>query len=64
MSNTKIIFFQDTVGYNLHCMLYVQRNLEQQEGVQLFKDATQKKGQRNRIRKNKQKALKRAIMAL
>lgn len=44
-------------------MLYVQRNLEQ-EGVQLFKDATQKKGQRNRIRKNKQKALKRAIMAL
>ncbi|XP_047350905.1 WD repeat-containing protein 3 isoform X1 [Vespa velutina] len=60
----KISTLRDIVGYNLHCMLYVQRNLEQKEGVQLFKDATQKKGQRNRIRKNKQKALKRAIMAL
>ncbi|XP_015181340.1 PREDICTED: WD repeat-containing protein 3 [Polistes dominula] len=60
----KINTLRDTIGYNLHCMLQVKRKLEEDEGVQFFKDATQKKEHKNRIRKNKEKALKRAIMAL
>lgn len=60
----RISTLRDTVGYNLHCMLYVQRHVEEQQGIQLFKDATRKKEHRNKVKKNKQKALKRAIMAL
>ncbi|KAI4496116.1 hypothetical protein M0802_007983 [Mischocyttarus mexicanus] len=60
----KISTLRDIVGYNLHCMLYIKDNLEKEEGMQFFKDATQKREKRNKIRKNKQKALKRAIMSL
>ncbi|XP_043500051.1 WD repeat-containing protein 3 [Polistes fuscatus] len=60
----KISTLRDTVGFNLHCMLQVKRQLEEKEGVQFFKDATAKKEHRNKIRKNKEKALKRAIMTL
>ncbi|XP_014605888.1 PREDICTED: WD repeat-containing protein 3-like [Polistes canadensis] len=60
----KISTLRDTVGFNLHCMLQVKRKVEEKEGVQFFKDATAKKEHRNRIRKNKEKSLKRAIMSL
>ncbi|KAI4483042.1 hypothetical protein M0804_008097 [Polistes exclamans] len=60
----KISTLRDTVGFNLRCMLQVKCKVEEKEGVQFFKDATAKKEHRNRIRKNKEKALKRAIMSL
>lgn len=56
--------FQDLVGYNLHGMAYMERIVESREGVQLFKDATKTRKQRNKSRRNKEKALKRAIMTL
>lgn len=42
----------------------MQRVLEEQEGVKLFKDATKNINQRKKIRRNKEKAVKRAIMQL
>lgn len=56
--------FQDTIGFNLHGMMYVQRILEEREGVKFFRDATQNVEHKKKIRRNKEKALKRAIMNL
>lgn len=42
----------------------MQRVLEEKEGIQVFTDATRSSKHRNRVRKNKEKALKRAIMSL
>lgn len=45
-------------------MMHMQRVIEEKEGIQLFIDATQNNKRKNKIRKNKEKALKRAIMSL
>uniref|UniRef100_A0A0C9R4Q1 Wdr3 protein n=1 Tax=Fopius arisanus TaxID=64838 RepID=A0A0C9R4Q1_9HYME len=55
---------RDTIGFNLHGMAFIQRELEDREGIQLFRDATKSKKHKNKVRKNKERALKRAIMAL
>ncbi|XP_011144866.1 WD repeat-containing protein 3 isoform X2 [Harpegnathos saltator] len=60
----KISALRDIVGLNLHGMMYMQRVLEEREGVKLFRDATKNSKQRNRVRRNKEKAIKRAVMNL
>ena len=45
-------------------MMHMQRVIEEKEGIQLFRDATQSSKRRNKVKRNKEKALKRAIMAL
>lgn len=55
---------RDTVGYNLYGMAFTQRAIEEREGVQLFRDATKSRKQKNKVRRNKERALKRAIMTL
>lgn len=44
--------------------MHMQRVIEEKEGIQLFRDATQSNKHKNKIRKNKERALKRAIMSL
>lgn len=60
----KVSGLRDMIGFNLHGMMHVQRVVEEKEGVQLFADATRNRERGNKRRKEKQKALKRAIMAL
>ncbi|XP_016840721.1 WD repeat-containing protein 3 [Nasonia vitripennis] len=55
---------RDTLGFNLYGMAYMQRAIEENEGIQLFKEATKTQKKKNSKRKNKEKALKRAIMTL
>lgn len=52
------------MGVNLHGMMLIKRSLEAQEAVKMFRDATEKLEQKKKINRNKQKALKRAIMNL
>jgi len=42
----------------------MQRVLEEQEGIRLFMDATKDSKRKNKVKKNKEKAVKRAIMNL
>lgn len=44
--------------------MYMERVLEEREGVQLFKDATKEIKQKCKVKRNKEKAIKRAIMNL
>ncbi|XP_003486560.1 WD repeat-containing protein 3 [Bombus impatiens] len=60
----KVSELRDTIGFNLYGMMHMQRVIEEKEGIQLFIDATQSNKRKNKIRKNKEKALKRAIMSL
>ncbi|XP_076183673.1 WD repeat-containing protein 3 isoform X2 [Ptiloglossa arizonensis] len=60
----KISELRDTIGFNLHGMLHMQRVIEEKEGIQLFTDATKSSKRRNRAKRNKEKAVKRAIMSL
>lgn len=56
-------FLQDLIGYNYFGMQFLQRQIENAEGVQLFRDATveRKKGEKKR---KKRENLKRSIMVL
>ncbi|XP_043273092.1 WD repeat-containing protein 3 [Venturia canescens] len=60
----RITCLRDTIGFNLYGMAYTQRIIEERQGVQLFRDATKTRKQKSRAKQNKQRALKRAIMAL
>lgn len=60
----KVSDLRDIIGFNLHGMMHIQRIIEEKEGIQLFRDATQSNKHKNKIKKNKEKALKRAIMIL
>ena len=60
----KVSDLKDMIGFNLHGMMHIQRTIEEKEGIQLFRDATKSSKRRNRVRRNKEKALKRAIMSL
>jgi len=42
----------------------MQRVLEEQEGIRFFMDATKDSKRKNKVKKNKEKAVKRAIMNL
>ncbi|XP_012276684.1 WD repeat-containing protein 3 [Orussus abietinus] len=60
----RVSALKDMIGYNLYGMAYMQRLIEDRENIQLFKDATKKRKQKYKSIKNKQKALKRAIIML
>lgn len=60
---SKVQELRDLVGYNFYAMKFLQKEIEDAEGVQLFRDATLEKNKKNAKRKKKQK-LKRAIMTL
>ncbi|XP_011505302.1 PREDICTED: WD repeat-containing protein 3 [Ceratosolen solmsi marchali] len=60
----QISALRNTLGFNLFGMTYIQREIEETEGVQLFKEATKSQKNRNSKRKNKEKSLKRAVMIL
>lgn len=64
MALEQLTKLRDTVGYNLHGMGLMQSVIEEREGVQLFKDATRSRKQRNSKRRMKERATKRAIMTL
>nr|CAD7572339.1 unnamed protein product [Timema californicum] len=55
---------RDMVGYNMQGLRYLQRDLEAREGVQLFRDATLQRKDREKKRKKRERNLKRAIMTL
>ena len=52
------------VGYNLHGFLYLQKNVEEKQEVQLFRDKTLERKEKNKKRKRKEQAFKRAILQL
>ncbi|XP_020288110.1 WD repeat-containing protein 3 [Pseudomyrmex gracilis] len=60
----KISTLRDTVGFNLHGMMYIQRIIEEKEGVKFFRDATKNSKHKNALKRNREKAVKRAIMNL
>lgn len=51
------------VGYNFYGMQFIQKQIEETEGVQLFRDATQERRKGEKKRKQREK-LKRSIMVL
>ncbi|XP_033226302.1 WD repeat-containing protein 3 [Belonocnema kinseyi] len=55
---------RDSIGFNMYGLLYNQRLLEENEGLQLFRDATDKRKHKQKMRRNKEKAVKRALMTL
>lgn len=60
---TKVKELRDLVGYNLYAMKFMQKEIEEAEGVQLFRDATLEKNKKSDKRRKREK-LKRAIMTL
>jgi len=52
------------VGYNLHGLQFLQRELEAREGVQLFMDATLERKKRDQQKRKKERAARRAFMKL
>ncbi|XP_012251117.2 WD repeat-containing protein 3 [Athalia rosae] len=64
LSLERVTALRDTVGYNLYGLAFTQRLIEEQQGIQLFKDASKSRKQKNKVRRNKERALKRAIMSL
>ncbi|CAK9807252.1 WD repeat-containing protein 3 [Anthophora plagiata] len=64
LASKKISDLRDVIGFNLYGMMYMQRIIEEKEGIQLFKDATRSSKHKSKVRRNKEKALKRAIISL
>jgi U3 small nucleolar RNA-associated protein 12 len=52
------------VGYNLHGLQFLQKELEDREGVQLFMDATLEKRKKDQQKRKKERVAKRAILML
>ncbi|PSN31419.1 WD repeat-containing protein 3 [Blattella germanica] len=61
---SKVNELRDMVGYNLHGLQYLRRELEAKEGVQLFRDATLEKRKKDRQKRKREMVAKRAIMML
>lgn len=55
---------RDRVGFNLAGLQFLQRELEEREAVQLFADASDRVKAKRKQRKNKDKALQRAVLTL
>ncbi|XP_031826213.1 WD repeat-containing protein 3 [Nomia melanderi] len=64
LSIKKVSALRDMMGFNLHGMMHIQHVIEEKEGIQLFKDATKSSRHRRKVKKNKEKAVKRAIMSI
>ncbi|XP_069680320.1 WD repeat-containing protein 3 [Periplaneta americana] len=60
----RVTQLRDMVGYNLHGLQFLQRELEAKEGIQLFRDATLEKKNKDRQKKKKERVAKRALMML
>ncbi|XP_067008670.2 WD repeat-containing protein 3 [Anabrus simplex] len=60
----KVNDLRDIVGYNLHGLKFLQHELEVKEGVQLFREATLQKRDRDRRKKRKAQVAKSAIIML
>jgi len=52
------------VGYNLHGLEFLQRELEAKEGVQLFMDATLERRKKDKQKRKKEQVARRAVMKL
>ncbi|XP_014254086.1 WD repeat-containing protein 3 [Cimex lectularius] len=50
--------FKDMVGLNLYGLKFIQRNLEEKEGIQLFKDAEIEHKQKEKLKRKKEKVTK------
>ncbi|PNF32770.1 hypothetical protein B7P43_G04487 [Cryptotermes secundus] len=61
---SEVNHLRDMVGYNLHGLQFLQRELEAREGIQLFMDATLEKRKKDRQKRKKERVAKRAIMML
>ncbi|XP_063218235.1 WD repeat-containing protein 3 [Bacillus rossius redtenbacheri] len=55
---------RDMVGLNLHALGFVQRQIEAREGVQLFRDATLSRREREKRSRKKERTRKRALLVL
>lgn len=55
---------RDSIGFNLAGLQHLHRELEEQEAVQLFADASERVKQKRKQRRNKEKATQRAILTL
>ena len=64
----KVVFysyiFQDTFGFNLAGLKYLQNELKQRQSVELFTEAVNLNKQKKKKRKKKEAALRRAIITL
>lgn len=60
---SKVQELRDLVGYNFYAMQFMQKEMENAEGIQLFRDATLEKSKKNASRKKREK-MKRAIITL
>lgn len=60
----QITSLRDSIGFNLYGMLHSRHLIEEKEGIQLFKDATDKRKEKQKMRRNKERAQKRALMTL
>lgn len=49
---------------NYHGLMFFQREIEANEGVKLFRDATIERREREKKKRKKQQAIKRAILTL
>lgn len=58
----KLQELRDTVGINLHGMQFIQRELEEKEGVMLFKEALVDKRSRDRKRRKRERTAKRIVL--
>ena len=45
-------------------MFYIRHLIEEKEGIQFFRDATVRRKQKQKMRRSKEKAQKRALMSL
>lgn len=60
---TKVQELRDLVGYNFYAMQFIQKEIENAEGVKLFRDASLEKNKKSDKRRKREK-MKRAIMTL
>lgn len=64
LSIQQITSLRDTTAFNFYGMLHTRHSIEEKEGIQLFTDATHKRKEKQKIRRNKERAQKRALMTL
>ncbi|XP_058809971.1 WD repeat-containing protein 3 [Phymastichus coffea] len=60
----QISTLRDTLGFNLYGMAYIQKEIEEKQGIYLFKEATKNQKKKSSKRKNKEMSLKRAMISL
>ncbi|KAI4471001.1 wd repeat containing protein 3 wdr3 [Holotrichia oblita] len=59
----KVEEFRDLIGYNYHGMQFLQHQIENSEGIQLFRDIAAERSKSEKKRKTREK-LKRSVMVL